>query len=99
MCGLLGGGLICLLVINTTLAAASYRINALQRGNTQAAQRVQELQQQVATEESPSSIEQRAQRLGLRVQPVLNFVDLRTGRSYTTPATAPGVHAVPGYTP
>ncbi len=99
MCGLLGGGLVCLLVINTTLAAASYRINALQRGNTQTAQRVQELQQQVATEESPSSIEQRAQRLGLREQPVLNFVDLRTGRSYTTPTTAPGVYAVPGYTP
>ena len=99
VCGLLGGGLICLLVINTTLAAASYRINALQRSNTEAAQRVQELQQQVATEESPGSIEQRAQRLGLREQPVLNFVDLRTGRSYTTPATAPGVYAVPGYTP
>ena len=57
---LLGGGLVCLLVINTTLAAASYRINNLQQSNAQAAQRVQELQQQVATEESPGSIEQRA---------------------------------------
>jgi hypothetical protein len=98
--GLLGGGLVCLLVINTTLAAGSFRISALQQSNTQASQRVEELQQQVATEESPSSIEQRALQLGLRMQPVLNFVDLRTGRSYATPATAPGVSvAPPGYTP
>jgi hypothetical protein len=98
--GLLGSGLVCLLVINTTLAAASFRISALQQGNVQASQRVEELQQQVAAEESPASIEQRALQLGLQVQPVLDFVDLRTGRSYVTPATVPGVStAPPGYTP
>ena len=98
--GLLGGGLVCLLVINTTLAAASFRISALQQGNTQASQRAEELQQQVAAEQSPASIEQRALKLGLRMQPVLDFVDLRTGRSYVTPATVPGVvSAPPGYTP
>jgi hypothetical protein len=97
--GLLGGGLICLLVINTTLAAASFRINALQQSNAQAAQRAQALQQQVATEESPGSIEQRAERLGMQMQSVMDFVDLRTGRRYTTPAQVPGVTAVPGYTP
>ena len=99
MLGLLGGGLICLLVINTTLAAASFQISALQQGNAEASQRAQELQQQVAAEESPSSIEQRALRLGMRMQPVLNFIDLQTGRRYTMPATAPGVSVVPGYTP
>jgi len=98
--GLLGSGLICLLVINTTLAAASFRISNLQQGNVQASQRAEELQQQVAAEQSPASIEQRALRLGLQMQPVLNFVDLRTGRSYTTPATVPGVSVAPrGYTP
>ena len=98
--GLLGGGLVCLLVINTTLAAGAFRISALQQGNAQTSQRVEELQQQVATEESPSSIEQRALKLGLRMQPVLDFLDLRTGRSYATPATMPGVSVVPpGYTP
>jgi hypothetical protein len=98
--GLLGGGLVCLLVINTTLAAGSFRISALQQGNAQASQRVEELQQQVATEESPASIEQRALQLGLRMQPVLNFLDLRTGRSYAMPTTAPGVSVIPpGYTP
>jgi len=97
--GLLGGGLLCLLVINTTLAAASFKINALQQSNAQEAQRAQQLQQQVATEASPSSIEQRALRLGMRMQPVLDFVDLRNDRSYTTPARVTGAYTAPGYSP
>ncbi|HEY2687858.1 MAG TPA: hypothetical protein VGJ50_05430 [Streptosporangiaceae bacterium] len=97
--GMLAGGLICLLVINTTLAAGSIRITDLQHSNLVAAQRVQELQQQVATDQSASAIARRAYRLGLRTQPKLDFVDLRTGRSYSTPNQTPGVYAVPGYTP
>jgi hypothetical protein len=97
--GLLGGGLLCLGVINTTLSAASYKINALQQSNAEQAQRAQQLQQQVATEESPSAIEQRALRLGMRMQPVLDFIDLRNDRSYTTPAKVTGAYAAPGYTP
>ena len=99
MLGLLSGGLVCLLLINTTLAAASFRISSLQQSNAAAAQRVQELQWQVAAEQSPSSIEQRALRLGLRIQPVLNFIDLRNGHTYTTRSRAGGAYAVPGYTP
>ena len=97
--GLLGGGLVCLLVINTTLAAASYQIDNLQRSNAAATQQVQELQQQVASEQSPGSIEQRALRLGMRTQQVLNFVNVKTGRRYTMPSQAQGAYAVPGYTP
>jgi hypothetical protein len=97
--GLLGGGLVCLLVINTTLAAASYRIDNLQRSNAAATQQVQDLQQQVASEQSPGSIEQRALKLGMRPQQVLSFVDLKTGRRYTMPSQAQGAYAVPGYTP
>ncbi len=95
--GLLGGGLVCLLVINTTLAAASFRISDLQKGNVQLAQQQQDLQQQVASEESPSTIEQRAFQLGMRPQSVLNMIDLKTGRRYTSPAGAAGAAAVPGY--
>src|SRR5260370_1350297 len=65
----------------------------------QAAQRVQELQQQVSTDESANSILQRALRLGMRAQPTLNFVDPQTGRRYATPAHVTGAYAVPGYTP
>jgi len=96
---MLGCGLVCLVVINTTLAAASIRISNLQRENTRESQQVQELQQQVSADRSANSIEQRALRLGMRPQPKLNFVNLRTGRRYTTPARVPGVAAVPGYTP
>ena len=97
--GLLGGGLVCLLVINTTLAAASYRIDNLQQSNATASQQVQQLQQQVASEQSPTSIEQRAVKLGMRPQQVLNFVDLKTGHRSTMPSQAQGAYAVPGYTP
>jgi hypothetical protein len=97
--GMLGGGLVCLLVINTTLATASFRINALQHGNAALAQQEQSLQQQVATEESPSSLEQRARKLGLRTQPLLNVLNLRTGHIYRQPATLPGIPNVPGYAP
>jgi hypothetical protein len=97
--GLLGGGLVCLLVINTTLAAASYRIDNLQRSNATASQQVQQLQQQVASDRSPGSIEQRAVKLGMKPQRVLNFVDPKTGRRYTMASKAEGAYAVPGYTP
>ena len=52
--GLLGGGLLSLLMINTVLAAGAFRITALQQGNVPLAQRVQALQAQVAAEESPT---------------------------------------------
>ena len=97
--GMLGGGLVCLLVINTTLAAASFRINALQRGNAALSQQEQTLQQQVSTEESPASLQRQALRLGLRTQPLLNVINLRTGHVYRQPATLPGIPNVPGYAP
>ena len=97
--GLLGGGLVCLLVINTTLAAASFRISALQQGNVALARQEQTLQQQVTAEESPASLERRARKLGMRPQPRMNFINLRTGRLYRAPSTLPGVPNVPGYTP
>jgi hypothetical protein len=97
--GLLGGGLVCLLVINTTLATASFRIEALQRGNAALEQHVQALRQQVSTEESASSLEQRALKLGMRTQPLLNAIDLRSGHVYRQPASMPGIPNVPGYAP
>jgi hypothetical protein len=97
--GLLAGGLVCLLVINTTLAAGSVQIGRLQQDNTAASQQLQQLQQQVTAEQSPAWIQQRALDLGLQPQPVLNFVDLPAGRRYSTAATLPSLYNVPGYTP
>jgi hypothetical protein len=97
--GLLGGGLVCLLLINTTLAQGSFQINAMQQQNATLTQQEQALQQQTAQQESPASIAARAQQLGMRPVGRLRFIDLKTGRSYSEPATAPGVPVVPGYTP
>jgi pyrroline-5-carboxylate reductase len=97
--GLLGGGLVCLLVINTTLSAASYQINNLQQGNAQLSQQEQTLQQQIATEQAPATIAKRAYQLGMRPEQRLNFLNARTGKISKQPAVLAGVPVVPGYTP
>jgi hypothetical protein len=96
--GLLGGGLVCLLVINTTLGAASYKINNLQQSNTTMSQEVQALQNQVATERAPATIARKARKLGLRQQQVLTYLNANTGRISRQP-TLRNVPAAPGYTP
>jgi hypothetical protein len=97
--GLLGGGLICLLVINTTLATASFQINKLQQGNTQLSQQAQALQEQIAAENAPGSIERRAYKLGMRQQQHLLFLNAQTGRISRQPNLRPNVPIVQGYTP
>jgi cell division protein FtsB len=97
--GLLGGGLLSLLMINTILAADAFQITALQQGNVALAQREQALQAQVAAEESPGMLAQRAASLGMQVQPRLHFLNLKTGRLESEPNQMPGIPAVPGYTP
>jgi hypothetical protein len=82
---LLGGGLICLLVINTTLGATSFRISRLQSTGAALATQAQNLQQQIAAEQSPAQIARRAYQLGMRVQVNGNILDLRTLRTYQLP--------------
>jgi hypothetical protein len=83
--GLLGGGLVCLLVVNTTLAANSIEIENLQQQNAASAQHVQELEQQVAAEGSAAQIATEARRLGMRPDGHLTFIDLRTKRILAQP--------------
>jgi hypothetical protein len=96
---LLGGGLICLLVINTILATGSYQISRLQQAQADRAQQVQALRQQVAQESAPSVIAKRARELGMVAPPLTKFLNLKTGQIIRQPITEPGVPAVPGYTP
>jgi hypothetical protein len=96
---LLGGGLVCLLIINTILATGAYQITSLQQTQTTQSQQVQVLRQQVAADSAPSVIARRARELGMVAPPLTNFVNLKTGRIATQPTTLPGVPAVPGYTP
>jgi len=97
--GLLGGGLVCLLLINTTLAEGSFRITAMQHKNADLAQQEQALQQQIVQQQSPASIAARAMQLGMRPTGRLRFIDVKTGRVYNQPAHVPYVIPVPGYTP
>jgi hypothetical protein len=97
--GLLGGGLVCLLLINTTLAEGSFRITAMQQKNAALTQQEQALQQETAQLEAPAWIAARARQLGMQPVGRLRFINLKDGRIYNQPARVPGVAAVPGYTP
>jgi len=98
--GLLGGGLLCLLIINTILDTGSYQITQLQQENVTLAQQTQELQARVAQEESPTVLAAKARQLGMQEPGRLHFLDLRKGKIESEPAHAPGVSVYPpGYTP
>ncbi|HEY2549773.1 MAG TPA: septum formation initiator family protein [Streptosporangiaceae bacterium] len=96
---MLGGGLTCLLFINTTLAIGSSKITDLQQQNASLTQQEQALQQRVSYEQSPARIAQRARALGMRPQSVINTISGATGRIKTQPAQVDGAQAEPGFTP
>jgi hypothetical protein len=77
--GLLAGGLVCLLVINTTLDASSFRISQLQQSNSTLAQQEQTLQREVSAAEAPAQIEQLAYQLGMRPMTEMHFLDVGEG--------------------
>jgi hypothetical protein len=83
--GLLGGGMVCLLVVNTTLAANSIQIRNLQQQNANVSEQVQELQQHVAAARSAGAIEHEARKLGLRPDPHLVFINLHSKRIVAQP--------------
>src|SRR5262249_4750404 len=93
--GLLGGGLLCLLLINTILDTGSYQITQLQQQNVTLAQRTQTLQAQIAYEESPTVLAKQARQLGMREPGRLHFLDLRKGQIEGEPGHVPGVSVWP----
>jgi hypothetical protein len=98
--GLLGGALISLLFISTTLAEGSYRITNLQQQNANLAKQEQLLSQQVAQAAAPAQIAQEAEAFGLRPNPNLQFINLKSGKIVTGhPSQADSEISVPGYTP
>jgi hypothetical protein len=100
LCVLLGGSLVCTLLISTTLAAGSYRITNLQQSVDALARQRQTLKEQVAQAQSAQVIQQQAERLGMREQGQLRFLNLKTGKVQTD-AGSGSVRSidVPGYTP
>jgi hypothetical protein len=87
--GLLGGALVSLLVISTTLDAGSYRINNLTQENAILAKETGALNAEVAQAESPAKLANEAYLLGMRNDAYLRFINRETGKIATTPPVAP----------
>jgi hypothetical protein len=85
---LLGGGLICLLAINTTLGATSFQIDRLQEIAKAQSLQVQNLQQLIAAGEAPAQIRREALALGMRWPQQAEFLDLGTHRMFSEPGVA-----------
>jgi len=98
--GLLGGALVSLLVISTTLAQGAFRITNLQQQNANLARQEQILSNEVAQASNPAVIAKEAEQLGMRANPHLGFIDLKTGKIVTgKPSRAEAAINVPGFTP
>src|ERR1700759_4034260 len=73
--GLLGGALVSLLVISTTLAQGAFRITSLQQQNASLARQTQTLANQIAQAGNPAVIAKKAGQLGMQPNPHLGFID------------------------
>lgn len=98
--GLLGGALVSLLVISTTLAQGTFQVTSLQEQNASLARQEQTLTSQVAQAANPAVIAREAEQLGMRPNPYLGFIDLKSGKIVVgQPSPAEAAISVPGYTP
>jgi hypothetical protein len=100
LCGLLGGALVSALVISTTLAAGSFEITRLQESTSTLTKQQQALEQQVAQAKSAEVIAERASELGMRPAGLIQFINLKTGKTLNDHNTGALANVqYPGYTP
>lgn len=92
--GVLTGGLLALLVLNTTLAQNTFRLQQLQQRAATLTQQEQALRQQVAADESPQHLAERARALGMVPSENPAFLDTRNGAILGQPV--PGGSAATG---
>ena len=98
--GLLGGALVSLLVISTTLAQGSYQITSLQQQNASLSRQEQDLTAEVAQAADPATIAREAEQYGMQQDPDLRFIDTKTGKVVSGKVTSSEEEInVPGYTP
>ena len=98
--GLLGGALVSLLVISTTLAQGAFQITNLQQENASLARQEQALTNQVAQEGNPAVIAKEAEQFGMRQNPNLRFVNTKTGKIVSGKVSKADAEInVPGYNP
>lgn len=86
--GLLVGGLVSLLLLNTVLAQGSFTLDSLQQRRDQLVQRVDVLEREVAHRSSPASLAQKARSLGMVPSEKTRFVNPRTGAISTPSGSA-----------
>jgi Na+-transporting NADH:ubiquinone oxidoreductase subunit NqrC len=87
-------------VISTTLAQGAFQITSLQQQNANLTRQEQTLNNAVAQAANPSVIAQEAQQLGMRQNPNLSFIDLKTGKIVSGKVSKSDAEInVPGYTP
>jgi hypothetical protein len=87
--GLLGGAIVSLLVISTTLDAGAYRITNLTNQNTMLNKEIQVVSNDVANEQNPATIMGEAYRLGMRYDKYLRFIDTKAGKISSSNPVAP----------
>ncbi|MGW7417652.1 septum formation initiator family protein, partial [Streptomyces sp. NPDC054863] len=91
---LLGGGLICLLMLNSALNEGSFRLNDLKKQTTELTDEEQALQHDVDDRSAPGALERRARELGMVPGGSPAFLD-PDGRVRGTPSEAPPPEPAP----
>lgn len=86
--GLLAGGLIGLLLLNTGMERGAYKVTALRAQVAALDIRQQALQLEVTALQDPQAVAERAQRLGMVPNESPAFLDLRTGKVIGTSVPA-----------
>ncbi|MFL6137567.1 MAG: hypothetical protein ACJ74O_07175 [Frankiaceae bacterium] len=86
--GLLGGGLIALLLLNTALAQGAFALRDLQRRSVALTEEQQELATRLADEQQPGALARRARALGMVPGGVPAFLRLPDGTVVGTPHAA-----------
>ncbi len=98
--GLLGGALVSLLVISTTLAQGTFQVSSLQQQNANLTRQEQTLTNAVAKAADPAVIASEAEQLGMRQDPDLRFIDIKNGKIISGKVSKADAEIdVPGYTP
>jgi Na+-transporting NADH:ubiquinone oxidoreductase subunit NqrC len=98
--GLLGGALVSLLVISTTLAQGTFQVASLQQQNANLTRQEQTLTNAVAQAANPAVIAKEAEQFGMRQDPDLRFINLKNGKIVSGKVSKADAEInVPGYTP
>ncbi|MEU9226485.1 hypothetical protein AB0D40_19170 [Streptomyces massasporeus] len=95
---LLGGGLICLLVLNSALSEGAFKLDDLQRGTKNLTDEEQALQRDIDAYSAPDALQRRARELGMVPGGDPAFLD-PDGTVKGVPSPAPGVRQPAAYTP